>query len=115
MTTFTIDVDNNITALGSDEHAKDNPEAQRFGSAQELASLAEKWPATRLVEIWNSLPGQKPVKRFTSRKAAVGRVWRAIQSLAPDSGPLAPRDAPKKARPRKRTTGARKRDNSPQG
>ena len=67
MTTFTIDVHDNITALGSDEQAKDNPEAERFGSAQELASLAEKWPATRLVEIWNSLPGQKPVKRFTSR------------------------------------------------
>jgi len=115
MTTFTIDVDNNITALGSDEQAKDNPEAERFGSAQALASLAEKWPATRLVEIWNSLPGQTPVKRFTSRKAAVGRVWKAIQSLAPDSGPQAPRVASKKARPGKQTSGTRKRGTARKG
>jgi Asp-tRNA(Asn)/Glu-tRNA(Gln) amidotransferase A subunit family amidase len=40
--------------------------------AKELAKLAAKWAATRLVELWNSLPGQKPVKKFADRKAAAG-------------------------------------------
>ena len=115
MTIFTIDANDNITALGSALEANSNPEAQRFGNASELASLAEKWPATRLVEIWNSLPGQKSVTRFTSRKAAVGRVWKAIQSLAPDSGAQAARVAPKKARPGKRTSGARERGTARKG
>ncbi len=79
MTTFTIDTDNNITAHASAEDAASNPEAEQFNSARQLGKLAEKWPATRPVEIWNSLPGQRPVKRFTNRKAAVTRIWTAIQ------------------------------------
>jgi hypothetical protein len=40
----------------------------------------------RLVEIWNSLPGVKPLTKFTSRKVATERIWKAIQSLgAPDA------------------------------
>jgi hypothetical protein len=31
----------------------------------------------RLVEIWNSLSGVKSVTRFTSRKAATERIWKA--------------------------------------
>jgi hypothetical protein len=38
------------------------------------------------------------VKKFTNRKAAVSRIWTAIQSLAPDSAPQVPPVAPKKAR-----------------
>ncbi len=48
---------------------------------QELADLAAKWPANRLVEVWNGIPGLTPVKKFTDRKSAVGRIWKAIQSL----------------------------------
>lgn len=59
MTTFTIDNDNQIMAYGSAEDANGNPQAQQFTSAKQLAKLAEKWPANRLVELWNSLPGQK--------------------------------------------------------
>ena len=69
MTTFTIDPQNNITAFGSTKEAKDNPQAERFSSSKELGHLAEHWPGSRLVEIWNSLPGQKPVKKLRwSRK-----------------------------------------------
>ena len=85
MTTFTIDNDNQIMAYGSAEDANGNAQAQQFTSAKELGKLAEKWPAARLVELWNSLPGQKPVKKLADRKAAVARIWAAIQSVAPDS------------------------------
>jgi hypothetical protein len=83
MTTFTIDNDNNISAHATAAEAKRNAESERFSSAQDLMGLAENWPGSRLVEIWNTLPGQKPVKKFTSRKTAVNRVWAAIQSLDP--------------------------------
>src|SRR5438445_4993639 len=80
MTRFKIDRENNITAFGSSEHIEDSGgETESFASRQELAGLAEKWPATRLVEIWNSLPGIEPVERFTSQQAAVTRIWKAIQ------------------------------------
>jgi hypothetical protein len=94
MTTFTIDSQNNITACSSIKEANDNPQAERFSSPKELGRLAENWPGSRLVEIWNSLPGQKPVKKFTSRQAAVTRIWKTIQSLAPHRAPQAPHVAP---------------------
>jgi hypothetical protein len=109
MTVFTIDSHHNITAFGSTKEAKSNPEAERFGSAKELSQLAAKWPASRLVKIWNSLPGQKPLHKFTSRQAAVTRIWKAIQSLTPDGGPQAPRVAHQKAKAGQRASRARQR------
>ena len=44
-------------------------------SQKQLAELAATWPAERLVEIWNSLPGVEPVKSFKSAQAAAGRIW----------------------------------------
>ena len=64
MTMFTIDNDNQIMAYGSPEDANGNPQAQQFTSAKQLGKLAETWPAARLIELWNSLPGQKPVKKL---------------------------------------------------
>jgi uncharacterized protein DUF3489 len=85
MTTFTIDSENNIMAFRSAKEAKNNGPADPFRNPKQLGRLAENWPGSRLVEIWNSLPGQKPVTKFTSRRAAVTRIWKAIQSLAPDN------------------------------
>jgi hypothetical protein len=42
---------------------------------------------TRLVDIWNSLAGAIPVRKFTDRKKAIARIWRAIQGLAPATAP----------------------------
>ena len=98
MTIFTIDRDNNITAFASATEAKSNPEAEHFRSTKDLAKLAAKWPASRLVEIWNSLPGVKPVRKFTSRHTAVNRIWRAIQGLTPNNGAHAPKLATKRDR-----------------
>ncbi len=102
MTTFTIDPQNNITAFGSTKEAKDNPQAERFSSSKELKRLAEHWPGSRLVAIWNSLPGQTPVKKFTSRQAAVTRIWKTTQSLAPHRAAEAPRVVPKNKKSGKR-------------
>jgi hypothetical protein len=44
------------------------------------------WPGSRLVEIWNTLPGVTPVKKFADRRKAVARIWKAIQSLGPMVG-----------------------------
>jgi hypothetical protein len=90
MTIFTIDPDNNITAFASAAEARSKAETERFRSAKDLAKLAANWPATRLIEIWNSLPGVSPVRKFTSRQTAVNRIWAAIQNLSPvDAAPTA--------------------------
>src|SRR5205823_1154649 len=65
--TFTIDVDNNITVLASSQQIEERPEGtETFSSPHQLAAVAAKWPGSRLVEIWNGLPGVEPVERFTS-------------------------------------------------
>src|ERR1041385_4683820 len=82
MTTFRINAENNITAFASEQIEESGGETETFTNQQELAQLAGKWPAARLVAIWNSLPGVEPVQRFTSRQVAVTRIWKAIQGLA---------------------------------
>ena len=84
--TFTIDVDNNITVLASSQQAEERQEGtETFSSPHELAALAAKWPGSRLVEIWNGLPGVKPAERFASRQVATTRIWKAIQNLQPSA------------------------------
>jgi len=85
---FTIDPENNITATASGDAIPEN--TQQFGSQKELSKLAADWQAERLVEIWNGLPGVKPVKKFTTRAVATGRIWKAIQNLRADDGEHAP-------------------------
>src|SRR5436309_8487220 len=69
--TFTIDVENNITVLASSQQIEERQEGtETFSSPHQLAALAAQWPGSRLVEIWNGLPGVEPVERFTSRQIA---------------------------------------------
>ena len=95
MKTYTIDKENSITAFASKEEAG---EGETFSSQQELASLVAEWPADRLIEVWNGIPGLTPVKKFTDRKSAVSRIWKAIQSLdggATEAASMAPERANK--------------------
>jgi len=99
MKLFAIDTDNNITAFPAAEQI---PEGQEhFASEKELAKLAASWPTDRLVQVWNSFAGVapfddlKPVKKFTDRKTAVARVWKAIQRLDAPAAPQAAGVAPK--------------------
>src|SRR5580704_784912 len=87
MSTFTIDAENNVTVIDSLQEIPENGEGTEiFSSAEELNDLATKWPGSRLVEIWNRLPGGEPVQRFTSRKTAVTRIWKVMQHLQLGSG-----------------------------
>ncbi len=82
MITFAIDNEtDNIMAHATAQEAEAVPSAERFRNQAGLAKLAANWPTARLVEIFNSLPGVSPVKKFTDRKTAAGRIWKAIQSL----------------------------------
>ena len=106
MTTFTIDSDNNITAL-AERPAGVDP-AQTFSTRQQLAKLTAEWPASRLVEAWNSFAGVapfddlKPVNKFTDRHTAVARLWTAVQRLAATPAPQSAAAAPGKAKATKR-------------
>ncbi len=106
-TTFVIDTDNNITAFAAHEDALNyrvGSTEGTFASEKELAKLTSQWPIGRFVETWNSFAGVppfgdlKPVKKFTDRKTAVGRIWKAIQALTPAPAQHAAPAAPKKAK-----------------
>jgi hypothetical protein len=91
MSMFTIDAENNITAHAELPAGAD--ESQSFSSTKELAKLTAEWPVSRLVDTWNSFASVapfdelKPVKKFTSRKTAVTRIWQAVARLSPDGAP----------------------------
>jgi hypothetical protein len=76
---FTIDAENNITVHAFRKAARDTG-AGGFANEVQFADLIGPNPK-RLVEIWNSLPGVKPVTKFTNRKVATERIWKAIQGL----------------------------------
>jgi hypothetical protein len=97
MKTFTIDADNNISVFTSKKEAAAAAATpfDPFASQSELADLATDWPMGRLVEIWNSIPGVTAVGKFTNRKIATERIWKAIQGL----GATAPKSEPAIAEP----------------
>ena len=122
MKAFTIDAENNITVHASAKAAPKTEGIETFTSEKALAELAAAWPASRLVDIWNSLAGVTPVKKFTDRKKAVARIWKAIQNLgeaeAPQSAYVAPEEAPAKkkaSRAKKAPTAATKAQGSREG
>ena len=108
MTTFTLDTDNSITAHDAPPAAQDNMVA--FATEKEMTKLSADWPITRFVEVWNAFAGAppfgdlKPVKKFTDRKTAVARIWKAIQALTPAPAQQVAPVAPKKAKARKGAT-----------
>lgn len=110
MTTFVIDTDSNITAFAALEDALNyrvGSAEGTFASEKELAKLTSQWPIGRFVETWNSFAGVppfgdlKPVKKFTDRKTAVGRIWRAIQALTPTPAQHAAPNPESNAAPKK--------------
>jgi hypothetical protein len=119
MSTFTIDIDNNITAhaelpVGADA-------TQSFSTQKELAKLTADWPASRLADTWNSFAGVapfddlKPVKKFTDRKSAVARIWKAVQRLATNVVQQGATDAPKTKGSGKKATSPKKAARAKQG
>jgi hypothetical protein len=80
MKTFTIDGNDQILVFASKKEAAAASATDAFNNLNELAELTSEWPMQRLVGIWNGLPGASPVSKFTSRKIAMERLWKAIQS-----------------------------------
>src|SRR2546430_4938636 len=120
MKTFTIDVDNNISAFATPEEAAATTTTpfDTFSSQKELASLIAEWPAERLIATWNSLPGVTPVKKLKDAKAAAGKIWGRIQRLGEPAKPKAAgkakggarvaKGAPAKGKSTKKATPAKK-------
>ena len=80
MNAFTIDSDNNITVHATRKAARETG-AGVFDTAENLAELIGP-DNRRLVEIWNSLTGVTPVKKFASRAVAARRIFAEVQTLA---------------------------------
>jgi hypothetical protein len=76
MKTFTIDAENNITTYATRKEAREAG-VPAFTTEEQFADVIGN-DSKRLVEIWNSLPGVTPVKKFTNRKVATERIWKAI-------------------------------------
>jgi len=113
MSTFAIDTDNNITAFAEYEDALNHRIGSTegtFATQKELSKLSADWPITRFVDVWNTFAGVvpfdalKPVKKFTDRKTAVARIWKAVQALTPAPARHAAPAAPRKAKAAKEST-----------
>ena len=102
MPKFTIDSDDHIETATSELRAE---EADHFSDLDELRQVAAQWPASRLVHLWNGLPGVTPVRRFTDRKTALDRIWKALENgLARSIGRS---KTPRKSSARAKATGVR--------
>jgi hypothetical protein len=113
MTTFTIDSDDSITAFAALEDALNHNIGSAEGtfcSEKDLTKLSATWPIARFIEVWNGFAGVvpfgdlKPVKKFTDRKIAVARIWKAIQALTPAPAQHVAPAAPKKTKAAKAAT-----------
>src|SRR5581483_10974406 len=97
--------------------------AEYFSSQEELEQLAQSWsPAgtrgrgsSKLLELWNSLPGVVPVKKFTDRKTALARIWKAAQALTPPGALQGAPDAPRALGSKKKATSRKKAAPAPKG
>jgi hypothetical protein len=86
---YSIDIENCIAVHPDKEAAiKEAGESgAAFATEAKLNEATALWPASRLVDVWNSFAGAPPfaelkeVKRFTDRKSAVTRIWDAAQRL----------------------------------
>ncbi len=121
MTTFTIDTtDNSITAFETAAQVQQAIPPSGFAviasTQKEFSKATAEWPISQLVELWNAFAGAppfgdlKPVKKFTDRETAVGRIWKAIQALTPTPAPEVAPVAPEKA---KAIKGATSKDATP--
>ena len=84
---YTID-DHGVIVVG-DSNKTEVPEGTiAFTSVDEFEALAADWPSSRLLGIWNQLPHTSPVAKFTDRRTAIRRIWKALE------GESAPHDRP---------------------
>jgi hypothetical protein len=116
MKTFTINRDNNIAVYAAADEIPAGDNIHRFTSEKELAKLLEFLSSEDLAQVWNSFAGVapfgelKPVKKFTDRKTAVARIWKAVQRLGePKPGPKDTKVAPQGAHGAPKAKGSKKK------
>src|SRR3954468_7706299 len=68
------------TEIPTDNGQRANAEKGVLTTKDEWEAIAGAWPLKRLVEIWNALPGVRPVEKFTSRQIALERIWLIVES-----------------------------------
>ena len=108
MKMFVIDSAGKITAVQPDSITEGQ---KTFTTERELAGVTSEWPGGKLVEIWNQLPGVVAIRKFTDRKSAVARIWKAVKTLEPVVAPQVAHKPAKKVRSGGKATtqdGARK-------
>jgi hypothetical protein len=129
MRVFTIDCDNNIAVYAAPEEVPAGDKIHRFTSEKDLGKVLEMLNGDELVQLWNSFAGVtpfddlKPVKKFTDRKTAVARIWKAVQRLdapkaanvAQQGAPISNEAAPKAKRSGKKATSPKKAARAKQG
>jgi hypothetical protein len=114
MKVFTIDRDNNIAVYASADEVPTGADINSFSSEKELGHLIEMLNGDELVQLWNSFAGVtpfddlKPVKKFTDRKTAVARIWKAVQRLDAPVAAQAAQGAPKGKKSTKKASPAKK-------
>lgn len=64
-----------------DQKRVDLESGEEFATERQLERLTASWPVSQLVDMWNGLAGVKQVRKFTDRKTAVRRIWKAIRRL----------------------------------
>jgi len=85
MKTFTLAPGGNIAAYSNATAAalSGNP---TFRTPEELAGIVGA-PRINLTDVWNGLPGVRPVKKFMNRQTGLDRIWKRVQSLEPLATP----------------------------
>jgi hypothetical protein len=98
---FTIENEtNNITVHATIQDAEAVANADCFRNEAGLNKLAADWPAARLIEIWNSLPGVTLLMSRTKKAIRAGRQRRHDQRSEGTRGRrLAPQTRAPRARP----------------
>jgi hypothetical protein len=79
MKTFVLASDRNITAFPSRKAAIAIGDPI-FSTVEEMAEIFRLAKVTPL-EIWNTLPGVTPVKKFTDRATGMARIWKQLAGL----------------------------------
>lgn len=75
---------------------------EHFATKEPLATWSDDQTGAELVAFYNALSGATPTKRFTDRKAAVDRIWKALHVEPMPAGSEGAAGAPRKLAQRTR-------------
>ena len=106
MQRFLITSENQMVTISSTGATLEGSTA--FDSEQQLAEVTSDWPASRLVEIWNGLPGVTAIRKFKDRATALSRIWKQAQSLPPFVEPIPVEEVPAQQEAKSESGGSKK-------